>query len=139
MLKKTRAEQSRAIKGAWVGPQAHGFDGVQFKVRGRWNNPDFKALEAKLSSQVPNDRKVGFDLSPADKERILNECLVETIILDWAGVKEDEESPEIPFSKEKARELICDPALLPFRDSIVAASILVAKDGQEALEQDVKN
>ncbi len=141
-LSKTRAEQAKAVHGAWVGPKAHGFEGVHFKVRGRFN-ADFRALNAKLVAAVPRENKIrtemGFEITPSDNDRILSECLLETVLLDWKGLKETDDSPEIPFSKDKARELLSDPLLSPLRDSILTASLMVAQDGKEDLEQDVKN
>lgn len=141
-LKKVRTEQAKAVYGAWVDDKAHGFDGVRFKVRGRWNS-DFRALQAKLTAAAPQDLKVvnGFssELVPSENDRILAECLIETVLLDWEGLREEEESEPIPYSKPKARELLFDPLLTPLRDSIVTASMLVAREGKEQLDDDAKN
>lgn len=141
-LSKTRTEQAKAVNGAWVDSKAHGFDGVRFKVRGRWN-PDFRALQAKLTAAVPREQKIqtefGSEIPPVEADRIVTECLIETVLLDWDGVKETDDSPPIPYTKEKAKELLSDPLLAPFRDSVLAASMLVAKEGKDSLEQDVKN
>jgi hypothetical protein len=138
-LASVRAEQSKALHGAWVPPDKHGFEGVHLKVRGRWN-PDFRTMEATLAASVLRDGRLpGGELLPAESERIMNECLVETALLDWSGLRESEDSEPLPYSKEKARELLFDPLLRPFRDAVLSAAIMVARDGQDTLEGDLKN
>jgi hypothetical protein len=143
-LAKIRAEGKRAIEGAWVNGQIHGLgDELQLKVRGRWN-PEFRALHAKLQAQVPNSRKTrtefGMEITPAEGDRIITECLIETVLVDWKGLTLTDDDPEqLPFSKEKARELLTDPELAPFRDGVLIASGHVAKEGKEVFEADAKN
>jgi hypothetical protein len=138
-LSKTRKQQTRALNGAWVSDDKHGFEGVRFKVRGRYN-PDAKSLEARLGAAVPKDKKLqnGF-LLPEESDRIVTELLIETILVDWDGVREDDEAPAIPYSKEEARKLLSDPLLRPFRDSALLAALVVAEDGKDAIEEDAKN
>lgn len=138
-LLKTRTKQARALHGAWVSDAVHDFEGVRFKVRGRWN-PDAKALESRLGAAVPKDKKLpNGNLNPAEAERILNEVIVETILVDWDGLRETDESEPIPYAKETARDLLADPLLEPFRNAILFASLRVAEDGKDSLEADLKN
>jgi hypothetical protein len=142
-LAKLRAEQGRVVHGAWVNGDTHGLgDDVRLRVRGRWN-PDFRALHAKLQGAVPARKKVrtefGLEVTPAESDRILTECLIETALLDWEGIRETDDGEVIPYSKEKARELLTDPMLTPFRDAVLIATMQVAKEGKETFEADEKN
>jgi hypothetical protein len=141
-LSKLRAEQARVVRGAWVNGVSHGLgDDVRLLVRGRWN-PDFRALHAKLQAAVPNSKKVrtefGLEISPAESDRIITECLCEAL-LGWEGLRETDDGEPIPYSKEKARELLTDPDLVPFRDAVLVATMQVAKEGKEQFEADAKN
>lgn len=142
-LAKVRAEQRRVLDGAWVNGEIHGLgEELRLKVRGRWH-PAFRALHAKLSAAVPREKKVrtefGLEVAPAETDRIITECLVETGLVDWDGLRETDEGPHIPYSKEKARELLTDPELAPFRDAVLISTLHVAKEGKEAFEADEKN
>ena len=142
-LAKLRAEQGRVLHGAWVNGAVHGLgEDVRLRVRGRWN-PEFRAMQAKLQAAVPNDKKTrtefGLEVSVAESERIITECLIETALLDWENLRETDDGEPIPFSKEKARELLTDPMLAPFRDAVLISSMQVAKEGKEQFEADEKN
>jgi len=142
-LAKLRAEQGRVVHGAWVNGSIHGLgEDVRLLVRGRWN-PEFRAMQAKLQAAVPSNKKVrtefGLEVSPAESDRIVSECLIETVLLDWENLRETDDGPPIPYSKEKARELLTDPMLVPFRDAVLVSSMQVAKEGKDAFEADEKN
>lgn len=142
-LAKLRAEQRRVVDGAWINGAIHGLgEDVKLLVRGRWN-PEFRALHAKLQAAVPSNKKVrtefGLEVSPAESDRILTECLAETALLGWENLRESDDSEPIPYSKEKARELLFDPLLAPFRDAVLISTMQVAKEGKEAFEADEKN
>jgi hypothetical protein len=142
-LAKLRAEQRRVLEGAWVNGEILGLgESVRVKVRGRWN-PEFRAMHAKLLAQVPAEKKnrteFGLEVSPTEADRIVTECLLKHGLVDWQGLRETDDGPEIPYSEAKARELLTDPELAPLRDAVLVASIQVAKEGKEQFEADVKN
>jgi hypothetical protein len=143
-LSKIRKEQSRATAGAWVNGEVHGLgEDLRFLVRGRWN-ADFQAMQAKMTASVPRERKIRastglLEISPAENDRIILECLLKTVLLGWEGLRETDDSEPIPYTPEKARELLSDPLLAPLRDAVLICSIQVAQEGKEATETDAKN
>lgn len=50
-------------------------------------------------------------------ERITAEVLAETVLLDWRGLTVGDEP--LPYSRDKARDLLLDPAFRDFRDLVV--------------------
>lgn len=143
-LAKIRKEQLRARDGAWVNGAVHGLADMAFKVRGRWN-PEARALQQKLTAAVPADKKVRTDIgtleiSQADTDRIVGEVLLETVLLDWHGVQEDEASEPLAYNKADARRLLFDDLVgEPLRNAVLLSSVSVAKEGQDTLEADAKN
>lgn len=138
-LSKIRTQQSRAVHGAWVTDDKHLFEGVSLKVRGRWN-PDSRSLEARLTAELSRKQKLANgNLKPEEADRILNEVILKTVLVDWDNLREDEDAEPIPYTEDKAREFLEDPLLKPFKDAVLLASVLVAEEGKETLEDDAKN
>lgn len=136
-LSKIRSGVAKAEAGAWVrNLPIDGLDDLALKVRGAFNN-DAVRLQGKLIAELPKDERK--PLSPENEVRISAELAVETILLDWAKL-EDENGKPIPFSKDKARELLTDPDIgHVLRNAVGFASRIVASQGEEELEADAKN
>ena len=139
-LAKVRAGQRRALDGAWVTEDVHEYEGVAFRVRG-WMNPEFLQMRDKLSKAVPRSAYVDGDIPPDEQKRIIDECIVETVLLDWRGpgMAEEDGAEPVAYSKERAREFLRDPLLGPWRGAVVASALKVAKDGRDSIEDDTKN
>lgn len=123
--------------GAWVPMDDFGdeFKGVVLKVRAA-GNVEFERLNARLFRELPAEQRTeGVD--PADRNRINNELLCQTILLDWRGFEHNGEP--VLYSAEMARKLIFNPKALLFRAAIVWAAERLQKLGQESLEEDAKN
>jgi hypothetical protein len=139
-LKKARESGRKIQHGAWVEVDKETFPelaGASFKVRGL-NNKDYQRKYASLA--FGKERDAAGMLKDADEaERMAVECIAETVLLDWKGVQEDEGQPDIPFSKEKAREYLNDPDLLLFRSAVSWCAQRVAQGTMETQETDTKN
>lgn len=130
-LSELKIDAAKGEAGAWVRDLADMGD-VAFRVRGM-NNSDWQKLSLKLFNAVPRSKKINGKLDPDEAERIVNECLVETSLLDWSGILDDDGKP-VPFSKELARKLIFDPDFSQFRNAVLDAAGRVSKEGVETLE-----
>lgn len=114
----------RNEEGAWVDGLAN-FNGVAFKVRGQMNS-DYETLFSKRWGDVPADKRD----DPEITERIENECIIKTILLDWKGI---DDFPATPENIEKAL------AIRTFKQAVTTASRIVATRGRDSLEADAGN
>jgi hypothetical protein len=143
-LAKLRAEQGRVVHGAWVnGVVPRPRRRRALLVRGRWN-PDFRALHAKLTAAVPRSKKEcgrnsASRYQPGRKRSHHLDRMPVRGAARLGRLRETDDGEPIPYSKEKARELLTDPELVPFRDAVLIATMQVAKEGKEQFEADAKN
>jgi hypothetical protein len=113
--------------GAWVGDiPLPLFEGISLKVTRLWT-PAYSALHDELSAE-------NSDLSEAaNTRRVTDECLVQTVLLDWKGIDD-------PFSADTARQVLADADVGgPFRSAIIYAATHVADAVKAQLEADEKN
>jgi hypothetical protein len=130
---------SAAIEqGEWIGAKYDlpipEMGDLNLKVRGI-GNADFRVLQSRLYDATPRAQRPGGKLSAEASEHITVECLVETILVDWSGI-EDDQGKAVPFNKDLARKMLSDRDLKPFRDAVMWASAQVgelkAVDGEAA-------
>lgn len=118
-LKKSYGTDLKAeLEGKWF-PLAL-LDGVEVKVA-RAGNVKYKKALRRLYKPYTKTLRRGKDLSQEVEERIQTDLIVETLLIDWRGMPGDD-GGEAPFSKEIAKELICDPELKELRDEIISFS-----------------
>jgi hypothetical protein len=127
-IKEIAVDSARIEKGDWIGDLPEMGD-VELHVRGIGNS-DYRKLQQKLIEGVPRSKRVGGRISQEDNDRISNECLVETVLLGWRGITNG--GKPLPFSKEKAREMIFEPDYRRFREAVIYAATLVADREDEA-------
>lgn len=127
---------SKAVEGgAWR--DAVGLPGVRFRLRGAGNS-EWEALQLKLRAQLPLTARLA-DQIPAEHARaITTELLVGACLLDWEGI-EDQAGAAVPFSADKARELIGDPDFRKLRDSIFATAAKLAEETVAERDAAAKN
>ena len=89
---------------------------------GEANNPRFRNVLAEIQS------KMLADLTAEDREkrtaawqRAYDAALAEAVLLYWRGL-EDDAGAEIPYSRDKARELLNDPDAWQLRQTVVDLS-----------------
>lgn len=110
---------------------------LRLKVRGA-RNKDWVRMQGVLSDAVPRNRKIGGRPIPAEMDRIMTALLRETCLLDWGGLEGDD-GAAIPYSKDKANELLSDPQYRNFRDAVIWASSVVADVHAADVEEVAKN
>lgn len=126
---------SNAIEhGRWVSV-AHMLPDVRLKVRGH-DNADYQALLSKITAETPRSERVA---PPPDKVRLKTaRLIVETILLDWAGIENDDGTP-MAFSKEKAFDMLSNPDYSKLVKAIDWASSVVGEDDIGVVEDASKN
>ena len=110
-LSDLKAIGERIEIGDWIGdlPQ---LPGVRLKVRGIGNR-DWRILRERYSAA---------GRTTADREfRQAGELIARTILLDWDGLQNDDGS-DLVYSRERAEQLLQDPAFLILRDSALYAA-----------------
>jgi hypothetical protein len=120
--------------GAWMDNLPDAGD-LRVKVRGVGNR-DWDRLQNKLLAAVPRAKKMN-GLDPEERDRIYPILLVKTILLDWENLEDDDGNP-IPYSQEKALELLTDPTL-NLKEIVLYAANNVAEQVREDGEADAKN
>ncbi len=89
---------------------------------GRMRSPRWRNRRAELIESRREDLRVATDASGARLlDEITTRCLAETILLGWANLDDDDGNP-IPYSPEKAYEILQDPANDPLRQFVVEAA-----------------
>lgn len=131
-----KVDPAKIEAGAWV-DEIPEFDGVRLRVRG-FGCKEQKKLSRSLNDQIPRSRKIKGKMSDEDQEAILNQCLHQVILLDWDGLKNDDDSPML-YDKELAKLFCTDPAYRIIRDAVIYAADFVANDKAEAVECAVGN
>ena len=117
-------------QGAWIDDiPMPGMEDVSLHVRGV-DNADYRRLQSKLLQQIPFGRRRA-GLGVEDQDRINIRLLRDTVLLDWKGITEDDETTVIPYSKEMAERLLGNPI---FREGVMYAASLVGET--RAAEQD---
>lgn len=125
-------DTDRAENGAWVGdiPEVQG---LRLKVRSS-SNADWRRLLAKLTEAVPRKKRLGGRIDPEEQDKIISSCLMNTCLLDWEGLQNDD-GTDIPYSKEMAKKLLTEPQYRRFRDSVVWAASIVGENIESVQEE----
>lgn len=110
MAKITRFKSTAAeTEGVWVDAGA----GLRLKIA-RANNANFDKVLSRLTR--PHLQRIRNGSFPdEDMKKLVWQATAETILLDWENL-EDEEGNEVPYSPEKALELLTE--YKDFRDMV---------------------
>lgn len=110
---------------------------LRLKVRGL-NNRDYRRLQQKLIAALPRDKRGAAGVDIEEQDRIVAECLLRTVLLDWENLTEADGTP-IPYSDAKARELLFEPQYAVFREGVAWAASAVADAREADVEDAAKN
>jgi len=121
--------------GDWV-RDLPGYGELELKVRGI-GNKDWAKLEQKLVAAVPRQRRIN-GLEPEDRLRINGLLCLNTSLLDWRGIDDQDGNP-VPYSREVAERFLTDPRYENLVNACVIAASLVAEQLKEEIEDDAKN
>lgn len=128
-------------QGRWIGPstgyQIPELGDVELKVRGLVT-ADYRTLYANLVRGLDRSAKVGGMIAPAAADRIVSQCLLETVLLDWRNLSDDDGKP-ITYSKRQAEPLLNEPEFRRFRDGVVWAASIVGDEADVDTKADEGN
>ena len=109
-LKKIRIDPKKQSEGVWFE-----VDDDTSLLIARMNNPKFNKEFERETRQSRRFAKRG--MLPDDKAaEIVDKVVAKTVLLGWKGLKQDGE--EIPYSEEKALELLQDEELASFKEIV---------------------
>lgn len=134
-LSALKTDVAKLEAGQWVGDIPE-MEGLELRVRGL-GNTDYKRLYEKKAGAIPKSRKMR-GIAREDHDRIVGECLHEAVLLDWRGLKNDDDS-DLPFDGDLAAELLSKPEFAKFRGAVIWAANLVSEEASESIEADAKN
>jgi hypothetical protein len=118
-------------QGAWIDDiPVPGMEDVRLHVRGL-DNAEARKLRNKLLNAIPFQRRRA-GLSTEEQDRIDIRVFKDTVLLGWEGITEDDETTQIPYSKETAENLLRNPL---FREGVSIAASMVGE--ARAAEQKV--
>lgn len=126
-LNDVKVDSNRIEAGAWIDELSE-CPGLRLRVRGQ-GNKEWRKLQTKLLDAVPRKKRVN-RLDYDEGERITNLLLLNTALLDWDGLQ-DNDGNAIPYSRDMAEQLLTDPDYRKFRDAVLTASSLVGENTEE--------
>lgn len=135
-ISEGKVDGNKVENGAWVGDIPE-MEGLRLKVRGQ-QNKDWRKLQTKLLNKVPRKKKLGGQLDQEEADRITRLLLLETSLLDWEGLEDDNGEP-IPYTKEMAEKLLTDPDYARFHDAVEYASRRVGDQAAEDVKEAAGN
>lgn len=135
-LSSIRRNAAAAAEGRWV-DDIPSMPGLRLRVRGLTSLAAVKCRR-KLERQVEKkDRERGGGFKPEAEQRITREVLAEAVLLEWDGVKEG--GKPVPYSEERARQLLLDPDYDAFAGAVTWAASVVDSDDAEVADQQSGN
>lgn len=135
-LADLKVDPAKVEDGDWVDGIPE-MEDLRLKVRGV-GNAQWRKLQRKLISAVPQHRRIDGVISQEDEDNITSICLQSACLLDWAGL-EGEDGQPLAYSKEVASELLTKPETRAFRDAVLWAATIVGRRKAEVAEGDAKN
>ena len=128
-LTQFQGDVAREEQGVWVEYAA----GVEFRIA-RLNNPAYqKCLRKLLKADGRRFRR----RRPTDEnaEKLTNRALAQHVLVDWRNLEDEDGSP-IPYSVEKALEILSDPQYHDIRDFVVEVAtdsdVFAAEEREDA-------
>lgn len=114
-LANMKVDHKVSAEGEWI-KNIPDMDDLELLVRGQ-TCPQARVLRAKLLRGLPaNIRNNPDGLPPEVVDQIEAQICAEALLLGWRNLD------DVPYSKEKAIELLNDPDLVTFRDAVGWAS-----------------
>lgn len=102
------------------------------------NNPGFRKLQQTLIAAVPRSERHQGRIPPHVIDEINATCLLNQALIGWENLQDEDGNP-VPYSKEKAKELLTDPAYRAFFDAAMYAATVVGEDDAETDKADEGN
>lgn len=110
---------------------------VELRIRGK-DNADWRRRESAMVAAVPRSGRIAGRINPEEADRITGTLLLDTALLDWKNVTDNDGTP-ILFSRDAAAKFLLQPEFRGFRDAVLWAAISVAEDTAAGIEDTIKN
>ena len=104
----------------------------------RWGNPQHEKILQELKKPYKHILRVGGKIPEEAQEEITAKSIARGILKGWWGI-EDDNGEEIPFSEEKALEILMDPTLRDFRNKVSYLAMESETYRAYALQEAAKN
>jgi hypothetical protein len=128
-ISELEVDQKLIEEGKWVSNIPE-LTGVRLKVRGA-NNKDWRRWAMRLINAVPRKHRANGILDPEEADRISATILLQTGLLDWDGIEDDDGQP-IPYDRKKAAQYLAGER---FRTGVQFACEQVAQGIEEEIEE----
>ena len=134
-LSEMRVNSDAIENGRWVALVV--FPGAEVKVRGMKSKGYRRELQ-RVVTNLPMQDKMRLSEDPDITDRIDIQMVSSYLLLDWRGIEDDNGDP-VPFSADRAKELLSDPDMVELRDAIDSAIKIVGNDALVVAETVAKN
>ena len=131
-----KVDASTIEDGEWI-DDIPGAGDLRLRVRGL-SNADAIRLRSRLVAAVPRGERSNGSIDPKHADEIAVKVIVSTVLLGWENLVGDDDQP-IPFTTEKATELLSDPDYAPLRDAVTWAAAMVGERQADARKVDAGN
>lgn len=130
-LSALKVNSTAAEQGDWV-RDIPGLGDIAFKVRGNTNSDARRRRSELINALSFSQRK-----DPKALDAVSVKVIVETVLLDWSGLTDA--GVAIPYSREKATELLSNPDYVDFANGVAWAAASVGTDASDKIETDAGN
>lgn len=97
-------------------------------------NPRFRSELQRLRLRDQHILRAAGDKWAAELQKLTDEAAAATVLLDWRNLEGDDGQP-VPYSREKALEILRDPSLWQFRQAVLDFAqhgVAYRKEAEEA-------
>ena len=133
-------DSEKIENGDWVEitPAAKGKPAFRVCVRG-YGNADYRRMQSQMTSTLTSEFGTHANIPTERYDEIDLSCLCETILTDWDGLTEDDETTVIKFSIDKAKEILTNPDARLLRGMIESAARSVTMRRKKKPDAAIKN
>lgn len=125
-LAAIKVDSAKIEGGDWVG-DLPGLGNLRLKVRGLGCMAYRLATEKRVRALPRSQRAKDGSIAPAAADKLAGEAMAEALLLDWENLTSGGKT--VPYSRERAVELLSNPDYRDFRSAVqFAAAIVAAND-----------
>jgi hypothetical protein len=131
-LSSIAIDTKKSIDGVWC-PL---YDGIELKIA-RINNPDYEKYREKLNEPFLRQIRASI-IDKGVMADLTKQAVAKCVLIDWKNI-EDEVGQPIPYSYEKALEILRNPAYVQLADFVMAKACDYELYRQVAKSESIKN